>query len=359
MSTALDSRLGQLFVLEMKSPRWSERMGALLRFVQPAGVIVPLNKIWPEDSLREVAKNVSSLLRGTPLLGKAAPHVSAVGSLVPAYSRGISWLPESNLVRHAEILGNITGGVLRKMGLNVDFSLWLDLTHPGPGLARGLHSPDRDPRLIAQCAAAYLRGLRGKRMLACARDFPGIGSVESGREGGWVSAKPMAALWREDLLPFRELMPKLPLVMVSRAVYKAYDFDSPRPAVFSCEIVTGLLRSKLGYKGVAVANLSELLRARKITDVGEAAVKALEAGCDLLIVPGNKSSVESSARAMSAALDSGRMSAGRLEQSLRRIRALKMRLAKPVYAKPDRLVRRYAPGAPRRVLPMRQNEKSV
>ncbi len=249
------------------------------------------------------------------------------------------------------------GVILGNLGRNVDFSLSLDLANPGPRLAMGLRAPDRDPRLVAKCGGAYLRGLRLTKVGACAVDFPGIGNVELDREfGGLLSSKPMAALWREDLVPFRELLPRLPLVMVSHAAYKAYDFDLPRPAVFSSEIVKGLLRIKLGYRGVAVASLSGVGVATKNADMGEAAVKALEAGCDLLILPGNKSAVEGAMRAVKAALDSGRIPANRLEDSLRRIRSMKKKLAKPFRVKSERNLRQEAREIREYAEQMRKNE---
>ena len=76
------------------------------------------------------------------------------------------------------------------------------------------------------------------------------------------------------------------------------------------------------------------------TEIGEAAVKALEAGCDLLIVPVNKSG--SALHAVRTAVDSGRISAQRVEESLRRIRAMKRKLAKPVRVVSGRTFRQEA-----------------
>jgi beta-N-acetylhexosaminidase len=167
-----------------------------------------------------------------------------------------------------------------------------------------------------------------------------MGSVEiNPRTKTMLSSKPMAALWREDLVPYRKLLRQLPLIMISRAAYKAYDFDLPRPAMWSSEVVMGLLRVKLGYKGVAIANLSEVGVAASNTGMGEAAVKALGAGCDLLIVPGNKLLVEGTLRAVGAAIDSGRISNERIQESLNSIQVMKKQLARPLRAISERILR--------------------
>ena len=274
MSTSLDSQPGQLFILELQSAKWSARVESLLRSIQPAGVVVPLDTVRTESYLRDTAKGISSVLKGAPMVGLAGPHTSAIESVLSATSDGASPIFDSELKRRAEASGKWLGMVLRAFGHNVDFSLWLDLANPGPRLALGTRTPDRDPQLVAKCAGAYIRGLRTKHVVACARDFPGIGSVELDQEfGGLLSSKSMAALWQEDLVPYRKLLSQLPLVMISHAAYKAYDFDVPRPAVWSYEVVTGLLRVKLGYKGVAVADLSKLAWAPSDTDIGKAAFK--------------------------------------------------------------------------------------
>lgn len=358
MSALLDSQLGQLFILELKSAKWNAPVERLLRSIQPAGIVVPLDSIRPLAFLRDLAKGASSVLRGTPLIGTSGISVGALEPVLPsATDDGSSPVYSDKLKRRAEALGKMRGIILRNVGRNVDFSLWLDLAHPGRRMMKGFHAAERDPRLVAKCAGAYVRGLHLKNVVACAMDFPGKGSVELNRQlGGLLSAKPMAALWCKDLVPFRELLPKLPLVMVSHAAYKAYDFDLPRPAMWSSEVVTGLLRVKLGYKGVAVAGLSGVGVVTKDTDMGEAAVKALGAGCDLLIVPGNKSSIGSALRAVGAALDSGRLSAKRLEESVRRIRAMKRKLAEPLRVISEKTLRRAAREIRQCEKEMRRNE---
>lgn len=356
MSTSLDSRLGQLFILELKSAKWNVRVERLLRSVQSAGVVVPLDKIRPLRFLTEIAERACKVFRATPIVGWVGGYRGVLELVLPSPNDGEDDQTKK-FKRAAGALGRMRGIIVRDTGRNVDFSLSLDLRAPTRKTASGSRTSGRDPHLVAECAAAYVRGLRLKKVIACGKHFPGMGSVESDPQTkAMVSAKPMAALWREDLVPFRELLPKLPLVMITHAAYKAYDFDLPRPALWSSEVVTGLLRVKLGYEGVAVADLSELGRGAGNIETAEAAVKALEAGCDLLIVPGNKSSIASALHAVGAALDSGRISAERLKESLRRIRAMKNKLAKPLRAKSERTLRQEAREIRECVNQMRKNE---
>jgi beta-glucosidase-like glycosyl hydrolase len=344
MSSSSDTRLGQILILKLKSANWNSRVERLLRWVQPAGVVVPLEAVRPLAFLNNLAKGAATVLRATPLVSWIGYGTAILDFVLPAAEdEARSGRRDANLLRVSHALGGTRGITERGMGKNVDFAISLDLAKPVSQGERAPRAFGHDPRLVAKCGAAYVRGLRQKQVLACAKHFPGMGSVAvNPQTKAMLSAKPMAALWREDLVPFRELLPKLPLVMISHAAYKAYDFDLPHPAVWSSEVVTGLLRVKLGYKGVAVADLTELGWAPNDSNIGEAAVKSLEAGCDLLIIPGNRSSIEGAARAVRAALESGRISAERLEESLRRIRTMRRKLAKPGRAKSARALREEA-----------------
>jgi beta-N-acetylhexosaminidase len=154
----------------------------------------------------------------------------------------------------------------------------------------------------------------------------------------------MAELWRADLVPYRELLPRLPLVMMSAAVYKAYDFDNPQSAVLSTQVVNGLLRGKLGYRGVVVAPQLELQPVRGVLDMSRAAVECLTSGCDMLLVE-KEESWQVMRRGIDGALASGESMRERLEQSLARIRAVKKGWApaKGQFPKTawDRLARRF------------------
>jgi beta-N-acetylhexosaminidase len=238
-------------------------------------------------------------------------------------------------------LGELIGEAIGLLGFNTNFAPRLDLSARVTEKTLGSQTFGSDPHRVAECGQAFVHGLERHRVLACGKHFPGLGSVTV-RPGSQpaTSAKPMAALWHEDLVPFRELLPKLPMVLISAARYKAYDFDHPRPACFSSAIVTGLLREKLGYHGLAVA-----YDLGSVSEVGQAVVQSLDAGCDLFIVD-QGSPFEEAQRGLKAGMESGKVSPDRLERALNRIRAAKRRLRQPVSRRVapaawERLVRRF------------------
>jgi beta-N-acetylhexosaminidase len=138
----------------------------------------------------------------------------------------------------------------------------------------------------------------------------------------------MAELWREDLVPYRALLPRLPLVLVSPAAYKAYDFNLLQSAGLSPRVVEGLLRVKLGYNGVAIACGLESEAVRGTLQLGEAAVHALRAGCDALLLE-KAEAAEVVHEALREAFESGRLANPRVEQALKRIQLAKKGLKPP------------------------------
>jgi beta-N-acetylhexosaminidase len=226
-------------------------------------------------------------------------------------------------------LGDLIGEALALFGFNTNFAPLLDLATPFTEKTHGARTFGADPQQVAQCGEAFVRSMQRHRVRACGKHFPGLGSVPpQGSSGLATSGKPMAALWREDLIPYRQLLPNLPMVLISPAAYKAYDLDRPCTASLSTQIIEGLLRIKLGYRGLALAYELESEEVRGALDLSEAAIQSLNAGCDLLVVS-QGGPFETISRAVRAGFESGRLSKQRVEQSLARIRAAKKCLALP------------------------------
>jgi len=136
-------------------------------------------------------------------------------------------------------------------------------------------------------------------------------------------------------------LPRLPFVLVSTAAYKAYDFDSLQSAGLSLKVVQGLLRVKLSYDGVAIACGLETEAVRGTLALEEAAVQALSAGCDMLLLE-DAETAEQAQTALFAARESGKLPGPRVEQSLKRIQLAKQGLKLPRTTLPKRSLDRIA-----------------
>jgi len=218
---------------------------------------------------------------------------------------------------------------LHLLGFNTDLAPVLDLASPAAGSVSRTRAFSHDPQEVAKCGAAFLSGLERHEVRACGKHFPGLETaLYSAHPELPVVSKSMAQLWREDLVPYRALMPRLPLVLLSTAVYRAYDFDLRQSAALSAKVVEGLLRVKLGHAGVAIADGLETEAVRGTLALEEAAVHALRAGCDMLLLE-KADAAERVQKALSAARESGKLPNPRLEQALKRIQLAKQGLKPP------------------------------
>jgi beta-N-acetylhexosaminidase len=184
----------------------------------------------------------------------------------------------------AEQVGLALGRELRALGFDIDFAPVLDIhTNPANPII-GDRAFGTEPEAVTRRALAFARGLEAAGVLACGKHFPGHGdtSTDSHLELPRIDHA-MERLERVELVPFlRAAQAKLPMIMTAHVVFAA--IDARLPATMSKDVVTGLLREKLGYEGVIV---SDDLDMRAITDrmsPGEAAVDAVRAGCDVLLL---------------------------------------------------------------------------
>src|SRR5438105_5592410 len=217
----VSNSLGQLLVVKLEESRWTASLERLLYRHRPGGAF--LQSLRSAESTAELLAKISRTLEAPPLLwleeegGKEGP----LGAFFPPLrSLGTRAEREPCAVTR---LGELIGSAMKLLGFNTNCAPTLDLDSPRE---QNLTACGSDPRQVARCGEAFIHGLRHRRILACGKHFPGLGGLQACSAARLpVVGKPMAQLWQEDLLPYRELLPQLPLVMLSRAAYKAYDFD--------------------------------------------------------------------------------------------------------------------------------------
>jgi beta-N-acetylhexosaminidase len=226
---------------------------------------------------------------GTPALiaidqeGGLVQRVRAPATHWPPMRAHDGFGPPEDAALAAEV-GLALGSELRALGLDVDFAPVLDVhTNPANPVI-GDRAFGTEPEAVARRALAFARGLHEAGLLACGKHFPGHGDThtDSHLELPRVDHA-MERLEQVELLPFaRAAAEGIPMIMTAHVVFGALDPD--RPATLSEAIVTGLLRRRLGYRGVIV---SDDITMRAITDhmgAAAAAIGAVRAGCDVLLV---------------------------------------------------------------------------
>jgi len=176
-----------------------------------------------------------------------------------------------------------------------------------------------EPQQVARLGKIYIRTLQEQGILATAKHFPGIGRVKLDphfeRPVVDASLKELAS----DMLPFREaIRAGTAAIMTSHVVYSS--IDPWRPATFSQEVATRLLRRQLGFKGILLSDDLEMKGITKHGQIGQAAVEAFAAGHDLLLVCNSQENVLTCMESLARAVSEGIIHEERLRASVSRLR---------------------------------------
>ncbi len=206
----------------------------------------------------------------------------------------------------------------KRLGIQVNYAPVVDVNNNPLNPVINDRSFGEDARRVADYGAAYMQGLQDNGVMACAKHFPGHGDVETDSHLDLpVIRKSREQLDSLELFPFRELIRKgVGSVMVAHLFIPAIDSTPQLATSLSSLAVQGLLRNSLGYTGLTFTDALEMQGVKKFFPAGEAAVRSLMAGNDLLCLPGD---ADSSIAAIEAALQEGRLSAEAINEHCRKV----------------------------------------
>jgi beta-N-acetylhexosaminidase len=228
---------------------------------------------------------------------------------------------------HVREVGRAMGEELRAAGVNLDFAPVADV-QSGVGGVIGDRSFGGDPHTVTRAALAWLEGLEGASVAGCAKHFPGHGDASCD------SHEDLPAAHEDDarhLPPFGALVEAgVRSVMVGHLL--ARSVDAERPATLSARWVGERLRRACGFGGVVFTDDLEMGAITRRWPVDEAAVLAVEAGCDALLVCTRRESQDAAAEALVREAERSAAFARRVRRSAERIGRLRATLSGPAAA---------------------------
>ena len=215
----------------------------------------------------------------------------------------------------------VTGRELRAMGISTDYAPDADVNVDPDNPVIGVRSFGARPGLVAAHVAAAVEGLHAGGVGAAAKHFPGHGDTGTDSHTALPVIQHTRAQWRElDKPPFcAAIGAGVDEIMTAHIACPELD-PSGDPATLSASILQGLLRDELGYDGLVITDSLQMAGVRARYDDAEIAVRALEAGVDLLLMPADP---DVAPRAVLEAVRSGRISEDRLLTSVRRVLGMK------------------------------------
>lgn len=333
MKTSLKETLGQHLIIGFEAEQVDNSVRKLLDTYRPAGVILFSRNLRTAEQTAQLVRDLYAHLPHRPFLS-----IDEEGGTVDRLKQILPPLPSAESVARtgkpslAHHQGDLIGAALRLLGFNLNFAPVLDVGTVASREALAQRTFGDDPTRVTEFARSFIEGLKRHRILPCGKHFPGLGSAGADTHFHLpLVDEPMVGLWQQDLVPYRRLaqLKLLPMVLVGHACYKAYDFQTRVPASLSSRIIRGLLRQKMNYQGLVVTDDLEMGAITDNTPLREIGVRALEAGCDLLIVSRRERSIHEIMAGLEKAASKGGLDLERLKESRARIARVRQGLAAP------------------------------
>ena len=336
----VEQKVGQLLVAGVSGLEPGEDGAQAVRDYQVGGVILFGRNVESAEQLAELNNGLKALNGDyIPLFlavdqegGRVDRMPAEVENLPPALEFGSIPDTDSRLDTCFE-LGRTLAAQCAAFGFNLDFAPDMDVWSNPDNTVIGDRAFGTDAGTVTGAANMAALGLLSQGVIPVAKHFPGHGDTAVDSHYGLpVVDKTLEELETLELRPFRQAIDTtcvygtygdaaIPAVMVAHILMTQLDPDWP--ASLSHKVVTGLLREELGFDGVVCTDDLTMGALAQTWGVGEAAVLAVEAGCDLLLVCHELDNLTAARNALLEAVDSGRISMERLDQSVYRILSLK------------------------------------
>ncbi len=222
----------------------------------------------------------------------------------------------------AHAAGSTIGSYIREYGFNLDFAPVADVNTNPDNIVIGTRSFGSDPELVSQMVSAFLGGLHEHQVFGTIKHFPGHGDTTNDTHSSYVAVyKTWEELLSAEIIPFRDNLGDTDLVMTAHITMKNVTSEDV-PATLSRVVLTDKLRGELGYDGVIITDSMGMGAILNDYPSGEAAVRAIEAGADIILTPRDYAE---SFNAVLEAVRTGRITQARINESVLRILKLKYR----------------------------------
>ena len=325
----IDGLVGQHLVIGVPGTRVSDAIVRQFRDTRAGGLILFRPNCESPQQITAFIRDLEEALQRRLLIlvdheGGRVIHLppSAATVFPSALAVGATGDPT-----YAERQGRIEAAELRRLGVDVSLGPVLDVLTEAYSPNIGIRAYGRDAHLVARMGVARIRAMQAAGLSACAKHFPGKGHATVDAH---LSMPVVSSTWKEmeqtHLVPFRRAIEAgVDLVMTSHPLYPNLDSSPHAIATFSRRIVTDYLREELNYTGLITSDDLEMGAIKELCGVGEAAVRAVAAGHDLVLACHDAIAQREAAEALRDAYRHGTLKRHTLEQTVERLHWLAQR----------------------------------
>jgi beta-N-acetylhexosaminidase len=220
--------------------------------------------------------------------------------------------------------GNNIGAYLALYGFDVDFAPVSDVNTNPDNVVIGDRAFGSSPQLVADFASQFLLGLQKNTVEGCLKHFPGHGDTKADTHYGYAeSLKTWAEISSCEMIPFRKGIETGTQLIMTAHICLPNVTDESIPSTLSPLILQEKLRGELGYKGIIITDSMGMGAITQEYSPEEAAIRALEAGCDIILDPAD---YVSAFEAVVSAVESGRLTMAQIDERVSKVLALKKRI---------------------------------
>ena len=325
---SLDALLGSTLVVGFQGRDATPQLIKDLRATHAQSLILFERNITSPEQLAALLADLQESL------GPRLVMIDQEGGRVVRIRSGVTQFPDAQTVGRTqdaaavERQGRVEAEELRHLGIHVNLAPCVDVLVEGGDPVIGDRSYGPDPEQVSSLGAARIRGLQSHGAVACAKHFPGLGAVPRDPHKtlptiglGWE------ALRAVHLPPFEAaIRAGVAAVMSSHVCYPGLGEPEGVPATFSRRLIQGLLREELGFSGLILTDDLEMGALRTFGSLGEAAIRAREAGHDLALICSDLSGAREALSALRQACRAGRLKEADVEASAARVARVRERI---------------------------------
>lgn len=325
---SLEDKVGQLFMVGFHGHEPNTDILNLIDKYNVSGVCYFSRNLKNPKQVHQLSTALQNKAKkGFPLL----LTVDQEGGMVNRLTEGITISPSNmalgalNNRVYTKQIAEIVAKELRAMGVNMNFAPALDVNNNPNNPVIGVRSFGETPNLVGVHGNEIVQAYQKENIAPSVKHFPGHGDTDVDSHLDLpVVPHQMDRLNEVELAPFRYVIERgVDSVMVSHVAFPT--LEKKYPATLSHNIITGLLREQLGYDGVVVTDCMEMLAIDDNYTSAESAILAINAGIDLVLVSHTYEKQRAAMDGVIEAVRSGEITEERIDESVKRILALKER----------------------------------
>lgn len=325
----LNEKIGQMVIVGIDSYENDEHAKYMIENYQVGGFILLKKNIKDVDQLKNLLNSLkeSNTVNNIPLF----LSVDEEGGSISRLPNGFKKIPVSGKIgsiNNSAIsfqVGNIIGEALQLLGFNMDFAPVLDINSNPQNPVIGDRAFGSEAELVSKLGIQTMKGLQAKNIISVVKHFPGHGdtSVDS-HLGLPIVNHDLERLKNFELRPFMEAINNdVDAIMIAHLLLPQIDPDNP--ATLSPAVITTLLRKEMQFDGVVITDDLTMGAIADNYDLGEAAVKSINAGSDIILVCHEYAHEENVLKTLQKAAANGDIAEERINESVYRILKLKQK----------------------------------